>query len=223
MTNLVPDYVSYLFIVITVLTLWFFYKASKSKLSVFVLLAWIAVQGIVSQSNFYLETSILPPRFLLLVVPPLLLVVVLFSTTKGREFIDGLDVTWLTWLHAVRVPVEITLYYLFVYELVPQIMTFEGRNFDILSGATAPVIAFLGYHRQKLNRQILLVWNFVCLALLANIVTTAVLSAPFPFQQLAFEQPNTGVFYFPFSWLPGFVVPMVLFSHLVCIRRLQKK
>lgn len=223
MEQVAPYYVSWLFIVTTLFTIWFFYKASNSKLAVFLLLAWVAIQAIVTQSNFYLNTSSLPPRFLLLVGPPLLLIIFMFNSGNGKTFIDSLDTTWLTYLHVVRVPVEITLYFLFISSLVPELMTFEGRNFDILSGLTAPLIAYFGYNHKKLSKTLLLAWNFLCMALLVNIVTTAVLSAPFPFQQLAFDQPNVGVFYFPFSWLPGVVVPLVLFSHLVCIRQLLRK
>jgi hypothetical protein len=65
-----------------------------------------------------------------------------------------------------------------------------------------------------------LVWNFICLGLLFNIVVHAVLSAPLPFQQLAFDQPNVAILYFPYVWLPAFIVPVVLLSHLVAIRKL---
>lgn len=93
-------------------------------------------------------------------------------------------------------------------------MTFEGRNFDILSGLTAPIIFYFGFVTKQLDRKVILIWNFICLALLINIVVVAILSAPFPFQQFAFDQPNIAVLYFPFNWLPSCVVPLVLLSHL---------
>jgi len=37
---------------------------------------------------------------------------------------------------------------------------------------------------------------------------------------LAFDQPNIAVLYFPFSWLPTYVVPVVLFCHLAALRKL---
>lgn len=206
-----------------VVTLWFFYKACNSKLTMFVLVAWVAVQAIISDAAFYVNTTTIPPRFLLLIVPPLVLIVVLLVSKRGRAFLDTLDTTWLTYLHVVRIPVEITLYFLCTYKVVPELMTFEGRNFDILSGVTAPVIAYFGYTKNKIAPAFLIAWNFGCLALLFNIVTWAVLSAPFPFQQLAFDQPNIGILYFPFSWLPALVVPLVLLSHVACLRRLLKK
>ncbi len=99
-------------------------------------------------------------------------------------------------------------------------MTFEGRNFDILSGLTAPIIAWLAFRNGKTNPPLLIVWNIFALLLLINIVTNAVLSIPAPFQQMAFEQPNRAVLYFPFVCLPALVVPIVLFSHLASFRQL---
>jgi len=219
-----PVYVHLLFVATSLLTLWFLYKASsRSNLLLGVLMLWLLFQGYVANTGFYLITLSLPPRFLLLVLPPLLAIILLFSIKKGRAFIDGFSEKTLTYLHLVRVPVEIVLWLLCLNRLVPELMTFEGRNFDIFSGLSAPVIAYFGYSRHKLNKTFLIAWNCTCLVLLINIVTNAVLSAPFVFQQFAFEQPNVGVFYFPFAWLPGFVVPAVLFSHVVCLRKLMRK
>jgi cytochrome c biogenesis factor len=122
----------------------------------------------------------------------------------------------------VRVPVEATLFYLLTYKAIPQIMTFEGRNFDILSGLTAPVVYYLAFVQGKMGRKGLLIWNVVCLALVINIVSIGLLSAPLPIQQFGFEQPNIGVLYFPFNLLPSFVVPAVIFAHLAEIRRLLR-
>jgi hypothetical protein len=66
----------------------------------------------------------------------------------------------------------------------------------------------------------LIAWNLACLLLLANVVITAILSVPTPFQQFAFEQPNIAMLYFPFVWLPCLVVPAVVFAHVVCLRQL---
>ena len=161
----------------------------------------------------------MPPRFFLLIVPPLLFIVILFFTVSGRKFIDDLNLKYLTLLHTIRVLVELVLFWLFLHKVVPQIMTFEGRNFDIFSGLTAPVIFYFGFIKKTLPNKILLLWNFICLGLLINIVAIAVLSAPFPFQQLGFDQPNIALLYFPFIWLPCCIVPLVLLSHLAAIRQ----
>jgi hypothetical protein len=54
-------------------------------------------------------------------------------------------------------------------------------------------------------------------------VVNELLSAPTPFQKFAFDQSNIAVVNFPFSWLPTFIVPIVLFCQLTSIRQLLKK
>ena len=98
-------------------------------------------------------------------------------------------------------------------------MTFEGSNPDILSGITAPLV-WLAYRKGIVGSKGLLTWNIVCLALLFNIVVHAILSAPTPFQQFAFDQPNVGLLKAPYVLLPAFIVPAVLFSHVVAILKL---
>jgi hypothetical protein len=216
--------VSILFAVVTLVTVWQFYNAAnKSKTVLISISAWVILQGIIGLTGFYQVTQTLPPRFVLLLGPALILTVLLFVTPRGRSFVDSLNIRKLTILHAVRIPVEITLYLVYTAKLIPLIMTFEGRNYDIISGLTAPVIYWLIFVSKRLNNTALLVWNFVCLALLVNILVIAILAAQTPFQQLAFDQPNIGVTVFPFVWLPSVVVPIVLLSHLAAIRQLIKR
>ncbi|NAY92302.1 hypothetical protein GTQ34_10260 [Muricauda sp. JGD-17] len=209
-----------LFILTTFLTLWFFHKAGKNKGVLLGLLIWMIITGLLGIFGFYSVENAMPPRFIFLLGPGMLFVVFLLITKKGRSFVDMLDLKWLTLLHVVRVPVEIVLYYIFLEGLVPELMTFEGWNYDIISGLSAPIIFYLVFVQKWIGRNALLLWNFICLGLLLNILTIAVLSAQTPFQQLAFEQPNIGVAYFPFVWLPTLVVPLVLVSHLASIRQL---
>ncbi|MEO6135803.1 MAG: hypothetical protein ABIP35_11665 [Ginsengibacter sp.] len=156
------------------------------------------------------------------ILPTILTVIYLFATQKGRQFMDSLPLKNLTYLNVVRIPVEVVLFWLFLNKAVPEMMTFEGWNFDIIAGITAPVIAYFGFTKTKLNRKTILVWNFICLGLLINIVVIALLSTPSPIQRFAFEQPNIAILNFPFSWLPTCIVPMVLFGHLTSIRQLLK-
>jgi hypothetical protein len=131
---------------------------------------------------------------------------------------DSLPLVPLTALSIVRIAVEIILYSLYLHRYVPELMTYTGRNFDLISGNAAPFVAYAIYNK-LIGKRAILLWNIIGLALLLNIVINAVLSAPLAFQQFAFDQPNVALFYFPFVWLPAFIVPVVLFTHLVGIRR----
>jgi hypothetical protein len=222
MENL-PTYISIVFVVTTLLTVFIFYKASHYSATILiVLLSWLTLQGVIGISGFYTIEDSVPPRFVFLLIPALLGTIILFSTAKGRKFIDNLDQKTLTILHIIRVPVELVLFWLFLNKTVPQLMTFEGRNFDVLSGLTAPLIYYFGFVKHKISPKVILAWNIICLGLLLNIVINAILSAPLPFQKFAFDQPNIAILYFPFIWLPCCVVPLVLFSHLAAIRSLTR-
>jgi hypothetical protein len=223
-----PD-LSLCFIWVVALAFFFFIKSiipgaitlHVKAILIFLLLLWLVLQAVLSSKGFYLDFTGLPPRFILAVGPPflILILIVIFKKAWLRDF----SLKTLTWLHIIRIPVELILLGLYLDKQIPQLMTFEGRNFDIISGLTAPVVAFFCFHKNVLNKKIALVWNFICLGLLLNIVINALLSAPFAFQKFGFDQPNVAVAFFPFIWLPSFVVPLVLFSHLVCIYRLIRE
>ena len=66
-------------------------------------------------------------------------------------------------------------------------------------------------------------WNILGLALLANIVTVAVLSTPTPFRQFTGGPPNLLPSTFPFVWLPSFLVQVALGSHLLVFRQLRRR
>jgi hypothetical protein len=219
-----PHYVDLSFIAITTVTVALFYKATnKNKVAIIYVLAMAIFTGVLSSQDFFLDNSSLPPRFMLLIAPSVAIMVITFLTKKGRTFIDSINLEMYGYLHTVRIAVEIVLLWLFMHSLLPESMTFEGRNFDILSGLTAPLIAYFGYRKQKLSNGVLLSWNAICLLLVLQVVITGILSVPSPFQQFSFDQPNVAILHFPFVWLPAIVVPIVIFGHLVSIRRVVKK
>ncbi|HET6999879.1 MAG TPA: hypothetical protein VFI33_01135 [Puia sp.] len=210
-----------LFTVTTAIAIAGFHKAFGKSSAVFrIILIWTLLQGLLGLTGYYIKAHKFPPPILLLLLPAVFTIIILFTTTGGQRFMDRLDPGTLTRLHVIRIPIEIVLYLLYMDHQVPEIMTFAGGNYDIISGITAPVIYYYGYVKKSFNRIILLCWNFICLGLLLNIIARAVLSTPSPIQKLAFDQPNIAIFHFPYNWLPSVIVPMVLFSHLACIRSL---
>jgi hypothetical protein len=217
----IPFYVYATFGLTLFATLYLFHRATPKSNGFIVLISiWLLVQSIIGILGFYTITNTMPPRFQLLLLPPLVFTIVQFSTKKGKAFIDSLDLKILTIIHIVRIPVEIVLYWLFVIKAVPELMTFEGRNFDIISGISAPFIYYFGFVKHKIGKSTLIAWNIICLGLLLNIVINGMLSAPTPFQQFGLEQPNIAVLHFPFMFLPACIVPIILFSHLSSIRQL---
>lgn len=225
-----PWHISATFLITTFLTVGFFLYAVRrkvfdtvpAKIISSLLAFWILFQAVLSIGGFYLETSGTPPRFVLYGIFPPLLTIILFFVFARKSFVEKLPLATLTILHIVRIPVEIVLFWLFEQNLVPQLMTFEGRNFDMLSGLTAPLIYLIAFRNNKIKRTLLIIWNLCALGLLVNIVVNALLSFPFPFQQFAFDHPNLALLNFPYVLLPTVIVPLVLFAHLISLWQLFK-
>lgn len=227
-----PVYIPFIFVLTTIATLLLFLWAvrnstseatrKKVKIIFWALITWLIIQAALSLNNFYKNhTNALPPKIVLTgILPAIFTIILLFTTIKGKQFIDSLPLKNIIYLNIVRIPVELILFWLFLHKAIPGLMTFEGRNLDIFSGITAPIVAFLGFTKHWIGRRGILIWNVICLGLLLNIVINALLSAPSPIQKFAFDQPNIAILNFPFSWLPTFIVPIVLLTHLVAIRQL---
>lgn len=222
MLTTVPFHVTIIFIATTILTFILFLKAANKNGTVAITcIAWLVFNAALSLNGFYKDTHALPPHFLLATIPAIIAIIVIILSRRGKKFVANLNIKTLTLLSIVRIPVEFCLYWFYQSKAVPQLMTFEGRNFDILSGITAIVVYFICFKgRTVVRRNVLMAWNIIALLLLLNIVINAVLSLPVSFQQFAFDQPNIAVLYFPFVWLPSFIVMIVLFSHLASIKKL---
>ncbi len=226
-----PGYISITFILTTFLTVGFLLYAVKqtvfdtlpAKILIFLLSFWVLFQAILALNGFYQNTDVFPPRVFVFGAFPALLLIIVYFIFFRQNFIEKLPLKVLTLLSIIRIPVEIVLLWLFQNQLVPQSMTFEGRNFDILSGITAPIIYFLAFRARQVNRPILIVWNIFAICLLFNIVITAILAFPAINPNLPPELQNRAVTFFPYIWLPTVVVPIVLFSHLASLWKLFKK
>jgi hypothetical protein len=101
-------------------------------------------------------------------------------------------------------------------------MTFEGRNFDIITGVTAVLLttrlsSFMLL--DKLPKVAIIIWNMIGLALLLNIVAIALLSIPTQFRYFMNEPANIIVTQFPISLLPAFLVPLAYMLHILSLRK----
>jgi hypothetical protein len=218
--NYLPLPITAFFLCSCALALFLFGEAVRgSKPAVVGSLVWMLFQSAIAVSSLYLDVTTIPPRFVLVVVPPMILLATLFLTNAGRRFVDRMDLMWCILMQTIRIFVEITLYWLFLYKQVPALMTFEAGNLDILAGLTAPFI-WWAFKVGKIGRKTVFVWNGICLLSVLNALGRAMLSAPFRFQRFAFEQPTVAILHFPFVLLPAFIVPAVLLCHLAVFRKL---
>ena len=103
----------------------------------------------------------------------------------------------------------------------PEQMSYSGRNFDVVTGATAIVVAGLVLAGVA-GRRLVMAWNILGLALLVNIVVVAILSTP-RFAVFGPDRLNVFVTYPPFVWLPAVLVLAALAGHLIVFRALKQR
>ena len=216
-----PVYFSLLFGITVLLTLFLLLYASRSSKLFILAVVWLGIQTGLGITEFYVDPDFLPPKLVLGIIPTILFILLLFALPMGRRFMDCFQVRDLTLIHIVRIPVEIVLFLLYSEGLISVLMTFEGINFDILTGLSAAVIVLIMFRGKDPGRRFMIVWNILGLLLLLNVVITAAFAVPSPIQQWAFAQPNVAVMYWPFNLLPTFIVPVVLFAHLAALRKLH--
>ncbi|MEX2565306.1 MAG: hypothetical protein WD431_05150, partial [Cyclobacteriaceae bacterium] len=203
-----PIYISLLFGGTVIGTIAWFYFATRSRKFLIFSISWTLLQSILGLNGVYLDTDALPPKILLFgILPTLVLMLLVFLIPKGKAFIDRINLKTLTYFNTIRIPVEIVLTLLFHQGLVSVYMTVEGTNFDLFSGLTAGIVAYVAFSNGLVKKKLLLGWHVVCFLLLLNVVITAVFALPSPFQKLSLTQPNVAVLYFPFNLLPSVVVP----------------
>lgn len=179
-----------------------------------VLPGWLAWTG---QLNSYTP----PPPVLLLVAGITAGTVLLARSATGKALADTLPLQWLVGFQGFRILVEYCLHRLSLEGLVPPVMTWSGRNLDVITGLLALPLAWL-LAKGRCERRWLLMWNWLGLALLANIVVVAVLATPVPFRLFTDQPVNRLPHTFPFVWLPTVLVQAALLGHLLVFRALKR-
>lgn len=226
----IPTYISGTFLAIVVAAVGFIFYAvnfvasGRRNFTPTVILTifciWIFLISILTFNGFFEDFSS-PPRLMIFVGITIVAIVGLFAVKRSRKFLNKMPITTLTYVHIIRVPVEMVLLWLGISGGLGMELTFEGSNFDILAGITAPFVGVFMLGGRSKNRIGAVIWNVAALALLANIVARAISYTPYFYEQTIGGQPeNIAMFYFPFILLPTLVVPVVLFSHLVSLNQL---
>jgi hypothetical protein len=134
----------------------------------------------------------------------------------------GVPLAALVGVQAFRFPLELAMHRAYEEGLMPVQMSYSGRNFDIVTGVTAILVAGL-LLAGRMPAWGVRLWNWMGLALLVNIVVIANLSTPTPFRVFMNEPANVWISRAPFVWLPAVMVLTALLGHIVVLRRLRLK
>ena len=175
-------------------------------------LAWTGVLG---------RWDIRPAPLMGLLLSVLALGPIIARSAVGERLSRGLPLAALVGLQSFRLPLELLMHRAAENGVMPVQMSYEGLNFDIVTGLTAALLA-VWLHIGRPPRAVVLAWNILGLALLANIVTVAVLSTPvFAAFGSSPDRLNTFVTEAPFVLLPSVLVLTAWAGHLIVFKALR--
>jgi hypothetical protein len=178
---------------------------------------WLTLTAVAAIAGWLTPTPDKPPPNLLILAIAAVMVLFITLGPIGKALIQRFPPSAFIAFQVFRVPVELALWGLAELRLGPELLTFEGRNFDIITGLTAPVIAWLV--ARKPSRALIIGWNLIGLALLLNVLAHAVLAMPGPMQRIHVSPGTEVVTTFPYIWLPALLVPLALALHVLSLRQ----
>jgi len=194
-----------------------------SRNTVIALVIFLVLMGFLAFKGVLLNFDRFPPPIGIVVLFSSVITVILTIASKwGTRLAQGLSFQILIGFQAFRVIVELFLFQLQKYGIAPIQMTFEGRNWDILTGILA-LLLFLVQSRMPLPKWILVAFNTLGLGLVLNVVIVGMVSLPTPFRIFMNEPANTFIAYLPFVWLPVFLVQIAIGGHILSFRKLMAK
>lgn len=203
--------------VVGVLFVWGVGAAWRVRASCFAVI-WMGTTLWLANRGTFLNWETTPPPFALLVVAILALAFAIAFGPAGARLAHR-SLWTLVVAQAFRLPLEISMHALVSRGIMPEQMSYSGRNFDVVTGASAIVVAAL-VAAGVAGRKTVMVWNVGGLVLLMNIVAVAILSTP-RFAMFGPDRLNVFVFYPPFVWLPAVLVLAALAGHLIIFRALR--
>lgn len=177
---------------------------------------WMTATWTAAESGVLRQWDATPPPFAILVAGIVGLAVAMAFTGYGTRLARGLPLWTLVAVQGFRLPLELAMHAMYERGVMPVQMSYAGLNFDIVTGATALLVAWLAATGRS-SRRLVLAWNVLGLILLVNVVTIAILSTP-RFRYFGDDQLNVWVTYPPFVWLPAVMVLAALAGHLIIFR-----
>ena len=185
---------------------------------------WLMYAATLAGAGFFQDYS-LPPRIpLFLIFPLFAFMAYFFFSKKFEDLIRGIPPAWPVYLQSFRIAVELLILGVFLNGLVSYEPTFEGYNFDILAGISAPAIAWLGFQRKVLPVWVLKLWNYLGLLLLANVVLIflTLLFQPEIWGYTATTiSPEFGTM--PYLLIPAVYMPLAVFLHFFSLAQLRRR
>ena len=178
---------------------------------------WLAAMAAAALSGLLGRFDVRPPPMVIWFASMVVMTLALAWSPFGRRFADKLPFVALIGFQAFRLPLELIMHRAAIAGIMPDVMTYTGYNFDIVTGATALPLALYAW-RRPVPRWLIVLWNVTGQILLFVVAGVALAASPI-FRAFGDDQLNVWVTEFPYVWI-AVMVAAALFGHVVTLRKL---
>ena len=184
-----------------------------------VAVVWLASWAGLALAGVLERFDLRPPPFAFLVALTLAGGLWLGLSKLGGQVARAVPLWALVLAQGFRLPLELVMHQAALEHVMPNALSYSGYNFDIVTGASAFVVAFA----LRRGASPLLGWLWCCYGslCLVAIAFIAVLSSPL-IAAWGPDQVNTWVTHFPFVWLPTVLVSCAVAGHAIVFRKLAQ-
>lgn len=197
-------------------------KKKKSRIVVGLFL-WHIYVYVLSKSGFIADFSF-PPRFALLMILPLFIFTGIFIyRNRNSDWVKVIPKHWLVFYQSFRILIETIFVYSVAAGILNHHVTIEGYNYDMVFAYSAPILGLLVYKWKDINPNIILIWNYLGLLIIASIIFIFMSSIynPSLFGESDVLIPIEMTSY-PFTLVAGFLMPSAVFVHVLSIAQINK-
>ena len=176
--------------------------------------AWLALAIVVGATGVAAHARPLVP--LMIVCPVVAWIVVYRRSPTWRARIDAVSLPWLIGLHAMRAPIGLGLLLAYQRGMLPAAFAVKAGWGDLAVGLGAIAAALAA--RTAPPPRWLIGWNLLG----AIDIAVAVGTAQYLFVVEREPLLTAGAPHLPFILLPGFIVPLVIATHVAIAARLRR-
>ncbi len=197
-------------------------RSRKILIAALVIFLWLAYLTILSQTGILRDLN-LPPKFPLLVFLPLVIgMIVFYNRKKNSAILHSIPRSWPIYFQSFRIAVEVLILLTYFEGILPQSATFEGYNFDVVMGLSAPIMGmYVTKHPHR--KAIQYVWNIlgICMVLFVAFIVASSIYFPIIWNS---ETPLVDLRFLemPYLLLAGYLAPMAIFVHVLSLTQLRK-